>query len=722
MAAPSRARRLAFGGASVAALVAAMTTSATAQTTPSRVGEVVVTGAKYSGQPQYTTPPADLGPLGQRPVLDTPASVTTVPEDLIVNLQARSVNDTLRYLPSVQVRDQQGFEVSRPQSRGFQGSIVQDTRVDGLNVVGTTAMASEGLAGVQVLNGLAGALYGPAPPAGVFNYQLKRPTDQFLGRAIGSFDSSGVFTGQADVSGRAGPVGVRLNVLDGAGEGYVKGSRLDRQLLQGDVDVHIDDHTVLELDATHYRTSSYGFPGSIVYFSGKSTVLPPAIDPTKVGYGQPGAGADLITDDGLAKLKHDFGNGWSFEAGGLYMNAKRNLFGITNQLTDDQGDYTVTKNFTAVPHFTVLSNSAQLNGHLTIGGLLNDVSIGANGFDNGQYSYRNSIAVVLGTGNLANPTVLPTKPTPNNGGEYQSGRLSVQSLILGDTLHLSDQWAVQATVSDSYLRSRSFSAAGLTTSSDTENGVLSPTVSLTYKPVQNLTLYATYANSIEQGETAPAGTVNVNQILTPYHDTQYEVGIKYALTPDFLITAAGFRMTRPLAQTVAQTGSNLGIFEVVGAQRNWGGELFGQGAVNPWLSVLGGVTYIDARLVGAPTPATNNKRVVGAPDFKGDMAGDFHPDIFRGVGLTGALHFEGERAATNTNNSFAPSYATVDLGVRYSAAWFGRHETARLQVINVSDTRYYSSIADGTIVGSPGANTAYSGAPRTVMASLEFDF
>ncbi len=48
--------------------------------------------------------------------------------------------------------------------------------------------------------------------------------------------------------------------------------------------------------------------------------------------------------------------------------------------------------------------------------------------------------------------------------------------------------------------------------------MLSPTVSLIYKPVDALTLYATYANSVEQGETAPAGTVNANQILSPYRD------------------------------------------------------------------------------------------------------------------------------------------------------------------------------------------------------------
>ena len=64
----------------------------------------------------------------------------------------------------------------------------------------------------------------------------------------------------------------------------------------------------------------------------------------------------------------------------------------------------------------------------------------------------------------------------------------------------------------------------------------------------------------------------------------------------------------------------------------------------------------------------------------------------------------------------------MDLGLRYSALLAGHHETLRLQVMNVGDTRYYTAIADGTIVGSPGANTAYIAPPRTVMANIEFDY
>ncbi|MEO8778821.1 MAG: Plug domain-containing protein, partial [Rhodanobacter sp.] len=109
------------------------------------LGTVLVHGAAigYAAGAQYDTKNANLGPLGTRAIKDTPLSVTIVPEDLIVNQQAKTVNDVLRSLPSVQIRDQQGLEVSRPQSRGFQGTVVQNTRLDGLNVIGTTAIPAE---------------------------------------------------------------------------------------------------------------------------------------------------------------------------------------------------------------------------------------------------------------------------------------------------------------------------------------------------------------------------------------------------------------------------------------------------------------------------------------------------------------------------------------------------------------------------------------------------
>jgi iron complex outermembrane receptor protein len=712
--------------ATLAGLLGCFAHEASAQvaTTPSRakeLGEIRVdaTVGGYATGASYNTKKATLGPLGTQSILDTAASVTVVPEALIVNEQGKTVNDMLRNLPSVQIRDQQGLEVSRPQSRGFQGTIVQNTRLDGLNVIGTTAIPAENLSGIQVLNGMAGSLYGPATPAGVFNYLLKRPTAQPLLRLVESYDSSSVLTEQVDAGGFTddGKLGYRFNLVHGEGTGYVKDSNTNRTLFSGAIDYHFDDRTVLETNVSHYETDVTGLPGSVVYDSGKSTILPPARDPTRRGYGQPGAGTDLETSTGLVKFKHDFGNGWDFEVGGLYQDAIRHLYGITNTFTDNVGNYKTTKNFTAVPRFTIFSNTAQVNGHFDLGGMDNNLAIGTNGFTNDQYQYRNSIAVPLGSANVSNPVIYPTVATPPNGGQYKAGIVKEQSFIVGDTLHLDNQWAVQGVVSDSYIRTTSYNAKGATTSNGTQNGALSPTVSVLYKPTNDLTTYVTWSKSVEQGEAAPAGTANANQFLSVYHDRQLEAGLKYAWTDNIMMSVAAFRMTRPLADTDATTN----VFAVVGTQKNTGVEFFMQGDLARDLSVLGGVTYINARLLNTGTPATNGRLVVGVPHVKGDLSLDYHPAFAQGFALTGTAHAESGRAATNTNNSYGPGYATYDIGARYSTSFENHAATVRLQEINVTNKFYYSSVADGNIVGSPGANTAYYGAPRTLQASVEVD-
>src|ERR1700712_3413946 len=92
------------------AVVCCLNAAALAQSAPpsSARDEIVVTG-----QAPFDQTTANL-PLGKVKLADLPISVTTIPQELIVNDMPRTVNDTLRYLPSVEIRDQQGLEVSRP--------------------------------------------------------------------------------------------------------------------------------------------------------------------------------------------------------------------------------------------------------------------------------------------------------------------------------------------------------------------------------------------------------------------------------------------------------------------------------------------------------------------------------------------------------------------------------------------------------------------------------
>ena len=247
--------------------------------------------------------------------------------------------------------------------------------------------------------------------------------------------------------------------------------------------------------------------------------------------------------------------------------------------------------------------------------------------------------------------------------------------------------------------------------------MFSPTVSLIYTPTRRLTAYVTYASSVEQGDEAPAGTANVNQFLSSYHDELYEGGVKYAVSPRLLLTLDGFDQSRPFANTLAPSN----VFQVIGQQRDVGAELFAQGEVTSTLSLLGGVTYTDARLLDTGSSATEGGQIVGVPGWKTDVSLDYHPRFAGGLAFTGAAHYQGPRATTTTNVSFVPSNVTFDVGIRDSITVLHRVVTARLGAINVGDVKYYSSIGVGNISGAAGANTAYLGTPRTVLASLEID-
>jgi len=91
---------------------------------------------------------------------------------------------------------------------------------------------------------------------------------------------------------------------------------------------------------------------------------------------------------------------------------------------------------------------------------------------------------------------VPTKPIPNNGGEVKTSTVTNQSLIAGDMFHFNEQLALQTVLNTSFFNSTSFNkTTGAATGTDTENGLLSPTVSLIYKLTQQLTTYATFSDS-----------------------------------------------------------------------------------------------------------------------------------------------------------------------------------------------------------------------------------
>ncbi len=90
------------------------------------------------------------GPLGTTPILDLPYSINVISRQLIDDTQSRNFKEAAKYLPLVSFQEMQGPEVLRPETRGMQGSNMQNDRKDGMGIAVTTPSALEEYEQIEV--------------------------------------------------------------------------------------------------------------------------------------------------------------------------------------------------------------------------------------------------------------------------------------------------------------------------------------------------------------------------------------------------------------------------------------------------------------------------------------------------------------------------------------------------------------------------------------------
>lgn len=662
--------------------------------------------------PAETEKQATLGNLGNQEVRNTPWSVQTVSPQLMKRQQLKSVSDLYRYMPSVQ------GDGARPQTRGMQGSVVQNSMIDGLNVVSTTDYAAEQFDHIEVLNGLAGSLYGPANPAGLFNFVSKRASDTpqhsiTVGAGTGlSHQVAGDFSGPLDSNDR---LRYRLNVLDDEGEGYVKGSKKRRQLFSLALDANLTDKTVLETNFSYYHFYDKGLPGKFALGNGLS--FPAAPDPKSAHLGQSFAGDDNHTLTAGVHLKHDFDGNWQGEFGVLRQIADRESTAVTNTFTDSRGDYTTTTSSATASRFTINSYMANLNGEIDTGWIHHQIATGVRGFVWKNFNPRNGTTSTLGSASLENTQAFAEPDYPDFTDRYHSATATQHAFLLSDNLQFSPQWSVLLAGSESLLSSSNYSKTG-SRSSDSMNSGFSGSTSLMYKPVDPLTLYVTYADSLQQGDTAPATANNAGAILAPYRSRQLEVGSKVAINK-LLLTAALFQIKRPFAYTNAS-----GDYAIDGEQRNRGLELMADGDATERLHLFGGMTWLDPRLLDTASTQTDDKQIVGLPRYTASLFAAYDLPMFSGTDIHGGVHYVGRRSTDNQNEGWVGSYTTLDAGAAYKTQLFDTATTFRLDVTNLTNRHYWTNIVPGGLNGYSGSGYASAslGEPRMVQVSMQLNF
>jgi iron complex outermembrane receptor protein len=614
-------------------------------------------------------------PLGPLPILDLPYSVNVISRQLIDDTQSRNFKEAAKYLPLASFQEMQGPEVLRPETRGMQGSNMQNDRKDGMGIAVTTPSALEEYEQVEVVNGLGGPLYGPANPSGMFNFVTKRPTEQRFGEIELGYEGDTVGTIHTDLGGRFGKNGMfgyRTNLVLADGNGYVTGGELRRQLAAVAADARITRTTVIEGNYSYYNLFQHGYPGWFAYQPATTPLSTPgsksillriqAPDPTRQGFGQSFSGVDLTSEIGELRVKHDFSSNWHLIVGALNQLSDRNINTAVNQLIDNQGDYkTYLANAISslAPRFHVDSDLAYLTGRFKTGSIRHDVVIGSTGYRFASYSpVTNPPKTALCTenspqgvcqANISNPLVYVVPPsgifsyakTSPSTGIYGSSIIRQQGFSFSDTLTLSSRWLVRLGASQNWTWTDSYADTAATGYARTSipggyvsQGV-SPSASLIYKPRAGMTIYGTFADSIQAPDVAAANSgstiiVNASQALPPYRSREGEIGYKLRVRRINFSTAL-FRIERPFGNYAidvadpicgVQSGTaNCEAYRITGKQINYGVETMLSGRILESLMVTGGLSVLNPKLTDTGIAATNNRNFVGMPDYKSKYPG-----------------------------------------------------------------------------------------------------
>ncbi|VFS63750.1 Ferrichrome receptor FcuA precursor [Kluyvera cryocrescens] len=398
--------------------------------------------------------------------------------------------------------------------------------------------------------------------------------------------------------------------------------------------------------------------------------------------------------------------------------ADRESTTVTNTLTDNRGNYTTTTSNSAASRFTINSYMANLTGSFDTGWLSHDISTGVRGFVWKNYNPVTGGTFTLGKSSLDQNPVYPRPPYPDFDSRYQSATTTQHAFLLSDTLHFSPQWSLLLSGSENLFTVSNYNKTGKQTSDKKDNGA-SGSASLMYKPVDNVTLYTTWADSMQQGDTAPAGASNSGEVLSPYRSHQIEFGAKYAPINDLMLSAAVFQAKRPFAYT-----NDDGIFAEDGTQKNRGLELMADGHVTRNLRLFGGATWLDPRLHDTASQTADGKQVVGLPRFTASMLAIYSIEQLPGVDVDTNVRYVGRRATDNANDSWVGSYTTVDVGSSYATRMFNTPVTFRLDVTNLTNRRYWTNVVPGALTGYTGAGNASAqlGAPRQAQLSMQIDF
>ena len=663
-------------------------------------------------------------------IKDIPQALTVISESQVEDQQLRSIADMIYFVPGATPGT---GEANRDQITLRGNNTTADFFVDGIRDDVQYFRDFYNIDRIEVLKGPNSMIFGRGGGGGIVNRVTKRSSLGTHRQLIAAGDSYGGvrLTGDIDQP-LSDSLGLRVNAMYENGDSFRRHVDLERYGINPTVGIQAGSDTRIDLSYEYLhdrRTTDRGVPSDAR--GGAGTVANP-IEPLdgfdKTFFGDPDqsfARADVHL--ATFAIEHQLGEGLKIRNRTLFGDYDKFYQNIFPNGAATAADTVVLSAYNDSTDRQNLITQTDLIWESRLGGVEQTILVGfelgrqksrqqrMNGFfqptDSGSLTVpladptidANVIFHPFNTGGACRPTTSVVGCTPSNSVK---SRANVAAFYVQDQIKLSQMFEIVAG-----LRFDRFELDVTNRNSGAEFGrtdnLWSPRLGLIFKPMPNLSLYASYSRSYLPQSGDQFGSLDIStEALKPERFDNYELGAKWEPIEGLLATAAIYRLDR----TNTRFQVSPGVFELTGEQRSKGLELGLERSISDHWQVSAGYAWQKAEVTEATTACVSGDcEVPLVPRHSFSLWTRYQASKQFGFGV-GAIA-RSKSFASIGNMVKLPGYGRIDAALFYTIA---NNIEAQLNVENIFGADYFAT--------AHSDNNIAPGAPTTARFAVKFGF
>ncbi|RJG09116.1 TonB-dependent siderophore receptor [Pseudomonas cavernicola] len=648
------------------------------------------------------------------PLRDIPQTVNVIPQSVIKDQGAQSMEDVLKNVPGIGLSNGDG-QRDQVTIRGF--SAIGDMYIDGIRDDALYFRDLSNIERVEVIKGPAAVLYGRGSSGGLINSVSKKPSFTPKQEVGATFDSEGKKRTQFDTGWADQQQSDKAFRVTGALEDsdtFRDDAYIDRKAIAPSAFFKLSDDLELNLGATYLydkRLIDFGIPAL--------GNRPVDVDREKrFGSGDPDqdyarsevysftAGLDYRINDDFTLSNTSRYYHYDLDRNNTLADSSPTRF-----VTAPNGELLVKLNRGNVARDEYgVFNQTELKQQAQLAGMQHSLLYGM------ELGHQDKHQRVFSQNNVARVPVFRDAlvAVPEHASTLSSKGTNFQDtagFYVQDLVELSSQWKALLGVRYDIFGQEYDDDRPVNTDLDRTDKTWSPRAGLVYQPDQVQSYYVSVSRGYQPSGEVFAVSVT-NQHLEPEETTNYELGAKWDFLDNRLaVTAAIFRLERTNMKTTDPANPALQV--LAGEQRTDGFELTATGQLSDKWQVYAGYAYLDAEITKSNSKTNGVANEGQTPTLTPRNSANLW--LVRSltqewrVGM--GANYVDDRYTALDNVVVMPSYTTVDAALLYNLPEWDM----ALRLRNVFDKEYYASAHGSVDLITPGA-------PRTLEVSANYRF